>query len=102
MSHRFVKLSEALVSRGAVLDFWEYRKVKLVATLVHAVYGDDHVVYALDIYLSRADIIEASLYERIKLETTRGGHRVSEAWFRAETFRQLEKRLLDLPVFSAC
>lgn len=98
---RLNSIIEALTKPHVCLDFYEYRKARLIFRLLFNAWGD-FTNRQFEEFMSQADVMEASIYERLRLEAARDFDIYpSEAWFRAETYRQMEKHLSNLPCFSA-
>ena len=82
-----------------VVNFAEYRKARLVYHLL--THAHKEVTEAkFEVFMNKMDLLETSIVERLRVEAAQGGWQVSEAWILAESFRQAQKHLLELPVFS--
>ena len=75
------------------MDFYEYRKIRLVYALLSL---ENVRVNNLDDWLESIDILEASIYNRLKIQHPKA----LEPWVRAETYREMKNRLLNLQVFT--
>ena len=78
----------------------EYRKAQLVLKLLFKHFGD-FTLKDYELFMEKADVLEASIYERLIVEAARDGIRRDPALFQGETFREMKKHLSNLPIFSA-
>ena len=80
-------------------SFCEYRKARLIFRLLNTTYGCISE-RSFELFITKADILEAALYERLKVEAVRDHFRAPDAWFRAEAYREMKKQVENLPIFS--
>ena len=97
---RLDNLVKQLEAPTGVIDFNEYRKAQLIVYLLRVTHGGVSA-RNFELFMDKADLLETSIYERLKLQATRCGWGCSEARLRSEAFKQIQECLSNLPIFSA-
>ena len=96
---RLTQLIDKITAYGVAIELREYRKARLIIRMLYAKFGYlSHRDFEL--FMDKADVLETSVYQRLRLEAAENGWRVSEAWLVGQSFREMQEHLSKLPVFS--
>jgi hypothetical protein len=96
---RLTRLISLLEERGACIDLREYRKAKLIIELICR--KSELTTCNFEAFMEKADILEASIYERVKVQAISEGYVMSEAELQNIVLKEIKNHLDNIPALSA-